>query len=486
MGLPLLNELLEVPELLIPGYKPFGDVELVNDGNFLNRWLFRHIDDVTDYGTTPFTLTKAGTITRFCTPKGVGVKFGGASTDYYTTGGMAAAPDPWMVEILFQLNSTGTQLIMTMAENPNSGTADKRIYVDSSGNIGAQLYDGADKEASWGAATTGKFYHAIFGTDGTDFHLTMNGVPTTTVSVNNIGYTGYTSPEWVIGSGRSFGEGSGEQPSDCTLLFANIYGRYIPPGEAAQLTRSPLTHLYRPANPTAFIPEHIAVGAQTAALLTALDCTDAFAAVVTAAASITENINYTDTESATAAASASIVEALSAGDSDGGSAAALAALTDNTNLTDTESALAAAIAALNAGLNAGETWAADAVALADLTAAMDLGDAYVAAVSGALTGALTAGTSNSEAFVAAASALANLTEGVDLDDTMVATTVASASIAASISFGASFDYGDLLGCLVATLTLTAALSASTKIDTAVDGDPTMDAAVDGDITICPQ
>lgn len=263
MGLPLLNELIEVPELLIPGYKPFGDTELVNKGDFLHRYLFRNADDLIDYGTKPLNLTKAGTITRACTPKGLGVKFGGANTDYYHTGDITTEPDPWMVELIFQLNSTGTQFIFGMAESPNSGTSDKRIYIDSSGNIGAQLYDGVDKEASWGAATAGKVYHAIFGTDGADFHLTMNGVPTTTVSVSNIGYTGYTSPEWVIGSGRSFGEGSGEQPTDCTMLFANLYSRYIPPNEAAQLTRSPLTHLYRPANPTAWIPEHVAVGGAT-------------------------------------------------------------------------------------------------------------------------------------------------------------------------------------------------------------------------------
>ena len=292
--------------------------------------------------------------------------------------------------------------------------------------------------------------------------------------------------------------------------------------------------------------EFISTGA-TGAWPEETDYAATFAAIVTAAASITEGVTLADTESATAAANAAFTAGLDAGDSDGGAAAAIAALTNNTDLTDTESALAAAVAALNAGLDAGESWAADAAAIASLTAATNLGDSYLAETVGAqagtwsentdyseafdaavtalasltegvsldelvaataaanasisasaslgsvfsavalsaLSGALVAGTSNASAFVAAVSSLASLTEGLDLDDTVVATAAASASIAAGISFGASFNYAGTVGCLIATITIAAALSASTKIDTAVDGGPNIDTAVDGNLTICP-
>ena len=131
----------------------------------------------------------------------------GASTQTtatkYATRITAAPTKPWSIAVAFTPISYPTvgHAIVGFAEAPNSNTFDRTIKYVTSPSIGfsAYIFDGATKEvAIAGALKTIEV--CVITCDGATLTLHRKGFGKATVAVSNFGYTGYASPEFVIGA----------------------------------------------------------------------------------------------------------------------------------------------------------------------------------------------------------------------------------------------------------------------------------------------
>lgn len=221
----------------------------------LHGFLFRDENDQQDLGQKKLNLTKTGTVTWSPSNKGLGSEFNNG-TDYYTTGAIGSQPPQvWTFETALYLKSTVDQFLMGYQENPGSGTYDRSLRV-LSGNIEAYLFDGATKILTGPAAVADKFYHIIASTDGSDFHLTINGVTYASASVSNGGYAGYATPEFIIGYGNTSVSLKG---TDHINLYTIVHSKYFTQQEARLRTNNPFKVYEREI----FIPIAAAVGGTT-------------------------------------------------------------------------------------------------------------------------------------------------------------------------------------------------------------------------------
>ena len=102
--------------------------------------------------------------------------------------------------------------------------------------------------------------------------------------------------------------------------------------------------------------------------------------------------------------------------------------------------------ALTAGASAGESWVVQVQALASLAADASAGDAFTGLAEGAIAAALAAGTEASSQFVGAAQALASIT----------------GAAGAGAVFSATG--GEVLGVIIATISLQPAILASITLN----------------------
>ncbi len=228
-----------------------------------------------------------------------------------------------------------------------------------------------------------------------------------------------------------------------------------------------------------------AIATALAALNEALDAGESWAAEVIALAELIENVNAAGSFSSGGDQTGAISTPVDQSDIHSGQAASLASMSAASQQTEALQALAAAMATFIDGSSHTITNAAQAAALATLLASLNLGDAFTSAVLGANEGAISAGTTNSETFVGAVAAAASLTESESLGDSVFANSSASATIAESVSMGASFSYGEILGYLTAVVTLVCALASdSPTVAAALNSkETTLDPSVSGDITL---
>ena len=260
---PLFDALFDAPELLRPSSKPINTVDISQEVANHSFQLFPFIfaEDLRDYGSVQSVLTKNGTVSWLPTQNGYGYKFGGTTSDYMTTGDIGTQPPQvWSMELIVQVNTTTDQFLCGYAELPMSSTTDRRIYLNASGALQVQLYDGTDSVASWGTVTSGRIYHIIAATDGANLHITANGVSSAVEAVADGGYSGYSTPEFILGAGYVYPTPA--SGTNANILYCNVHSKYIPPGTAQQYTTSSLDRILKPKSATV-IPIPVAAGGGT-------------------------------------------------------------------------------------------------------------------------------------------------------------------------------------------------------------------------------
>lgn len=259
----MFNELYSAPTLLVPSKKPFSGYKLntAHLTDCYHVYPFIQREQFNDFGVNRKDLSKSGSVSWAGSPSGPGYKFGGSTSDYLTTGSLGAqAPTTWTFEVLFQVSSTSSQYICGYQEAPGNSTADRRLYLSSTGVLECQIFDGDNQYATAGVSiVAGGVYHVIVSCDGTNFHLAVNGISSGITTVLNGGYTGYATPEFIIGRGiLPSGAGGGDRGLDATVLLCNVYRVYIPEFVAARRTVAPLHRIYSPINTFSFPKEALA------------------------------------------------------------------------------------------------------------------------------------------------------------------------------------------------------------------------------------
>lgn len=146
------------------------------------------------------------------------------------SGGYATAPSvanstAWTILSFGVLRSTGAaSAIATIAESPGSGTVDRSLYINSSNSPICRIFNSVDIIALSTSTVPANRLTLIAGVaDGTNISVYVNGIYTTTSAgggASKFGFTGYTTPEFVIGYGFAGGSTTGSQwTSAYTLLL---------------------------------------------------------------------------------------------------------------------------------------------------------------------------------------------------------------------------------------------------------------------------
>jgi hypothetical protein len=138
-----------------------------------------------------------------------GINFDG-SNDYITATGNNDTRLTFSMWV--RTEDTTLRGIATMAESPGSSTHDRNLYLNTTGNFVARIFDGASKRAiGTSVAQSNTWYHIAMTYDGTNLKLYVNGVNEATTASGNP-FTGYSTPEFIVG--QTFGSIDGE-----TVLF---------------------------------------------------------------------------------------------------------------------------------------------------------------------------------------------------------------------------------------------------------------------------
>ena len=134
---------------------------------------------------------------------------------------------------------TTTKPISGIAEEPGHAVCDRIIFIDAAGKFSHYIFDGAEKyTVSTTAAQTGVPVHIVGTADGVNIKIYINGVLEDTTAAGNA-FTGYTSPEYIIGYLLNGTFMTPAQYSDGTVLLARNYNRALSASEIALLYREP-------------------------------------------------------------------------------------------------------------------------------------------------------------------------------------------------------------------------------------------------------
>lgn len=146
-----------------------------------------------------------------------------------TTSSYFAAPTDALVRFSFESyyipNAITVQYILGVQEAPNHATRDRELWIDGAGKFTFYIYDGAAKLAiSTTSAALNTPVHIVATSDGSNIRLYINGVLEATTAAGNA-YTGYTTPEFVIGSGQT--SGSSSIPGAGWQNYAIVYNKAL-------------------------------------------------------------------------------------------------------------------------------------------------------------------------------------------------------------------------------------------------------------------
>lgn len=123
-------------------------------------------------------------------------------SDGYVTGVGVAGTGAWTILAFGFLRSSGASAIASVAESPGASTWDRSLLIGAAGAVIAYTYDGMPRPATTSdAPLVGRPFVAAAVCTGSTLVPYLNGVRGTGVAVSNAGYTGYSSPELVIGYG---------------------------------------------------------------------------------------------------------------------------------------------------------------------------------------------------------------------------------------------------------------------------------------------
>jgi hypothetical protein len=153
-------------------------------------------------------LVVAGTLSRNYGPNVIGhsVSAGGGS-NYLTSGATRLPTGKWTIAAVIRCNSSwlADQTAIGYAESPGAGAFDRSIK-SASGFWGGYLYDGAAKNVATGRTIVANEWATIVvTTNGSTLDAHVNGGSSGSVAVSNSGYTGYATPEFLIGNSASTG-----------------------------------------------------------------------------------------------------------------------------------------------------------------------------------------------------------------------------------------------------------------------------------------
>lgn len=172
--------------------------------------------------------TVNGTPAREAVPGGLASAFDG-STDYYQVSTGHELTD-MSIELIVTLGSDIVQKhIAGMAESPGSATNDRHFYIDASNKFVWRTFNGA-ANTSTTSAVTGRTTH-LLGTAlaNTDHSLFVDGVKEANTVAGPM-YTGYATPEWIMGYG--WNGGSSTDYFDGHISLCVLYDRLLTDKEA--------------------------------------------------------------------------------------------------------------------------------------------------------------------------------------------------------------------------------------------------------------
>lgn len=150
---------------------------------------------------------------------------------------------PWSMGVAITARASFSQGLVTMAESPGSGTADRRVYVTSAPKFAVQIFDGGAKTATSSTVpTAGVFYVVVATCDGSTLALWVNGAMEASTSVANAGFAGFTTPEWVVGRDDP---GVVSNATSSCLHLAACWRRVLSATEIARFARAPFDMLRR-------------------------------------------------------------------------------------------------------------------------------------------------------------------------------------------------------------------------------------------------
>lgn len=148
-----------------------------------------------------------------------------------------AGSTPWTILSYGVLRQAGASAVATMAESPGSATYDRSVYINSSSIAACYVYNGLEARTTAGTRviTPGVLTLLAVGADGTNSYVysgdAFSGEYTqgTPGGPAPYGYTGYTSPEFVIGygGGNTVG-GSNTLASSWTSVYTLLLPWYVP------------------------------------------------------------------------------------------------------------------------------------------------------------------------------------------------------------------------------------------------------------------
>jgi hypothetical protein len=195
-----------------------------------------------DAGVNSRDLSNTGASIEPCVA-GPSFKTAGATSSYFNA--PSAASTRFTLEAYYVPAVSVSQYICGTQEAPNDTTHDRAFWIDASGFFTFYIYDGSLKKAiSATAAVVGKPVHLLGISDGSNIYLYVNGNLESTVAAGTA-YTGYASPEFVLGTGRT--DAAMAIPGSGWTNYAIRFNRALSPAEARSRYDNKFSLLQAPA-----------------------------------------------------------------------------------------------------------------------------------------------------------------------------------------------------------------------------------------------
>lgn len=260
---PDIDKLLLEPNLLVPGKKPVGPVELhhTDHNNIIGYWLINRpgltvldISKEKNSGTTDSYIKRIGS-QGLCLDFSVGDHYAAFTGNELTN---------FSYFLLVEVGSrTTSETIATMAESPGAIGFDRNTYIDSSGYPSFRIYDGTGKTVSdANAVSEGDLLAIVVTSDGSEISITVNGRRSTTAAGD--AYTGYATPEFVLGYGYRTTLGDLNLYSLSKIYMAGYLNKALSPTAAISLSNDIYQHLKPAIYAPIYFPEVAAGGFQPA------------------------------------------------------------------------------------------------------------------------------------------------------------------------------------------------------------------------------
>lgn len=175
-------------------------------------------------GPSGLPTISSNTLTKSNSVHGVtGTASGSANYLAFSTNAMFLSNTWTSLSVVTVPVANTTAAITTVAASPGSSTVDRSLYLQG-GVPYADLYDGSDKNATYGPAiTVGVPYVLAASSGGSSIDVWVNGATTSTATSNGgYGYGG-TNPQFIVGYGAGGLTGPGATGSSNAIIALQLY-----------------------------------------------------------------------------------------------------------------------------------------------------------------------------------------------------------------------------------------------------------------------